>query len=440
MMDPEIMGSLADLPSAPQPVTTPGPAPGMTLPPGLPTVKQPGGYVPPKPAGVTQASFTSPAAATTTAKLATPGPDDKLDSEYSDLAKEGIAGMKAQVPGVIQGAKDDAAAAREKLASLRAPPRPPPLKQMAPQFQDFAKEASPFLMVAVALGGKAMGLSGMNMLGALTGMVEGTQEGNKERYDAAYKQWQDNRKAQLEEYQNMIAYIDARNKYEGDRFAAKHEAAQEAMTLYGINAEIAKTGINGLQTIRNNEAKIASMDERLKMDNARITNMEQELLLKRDNAKQKKTAVEEKAAGVASKYIDAGGEVVESWEKLRYAMNADPALDAEINAGVLTDSTRLKKLMSTNVDVANFVSAAANFKGAGFAKQIEGIPAVALRGVKLDNAELEALPDFMQPPNVNDASIRRLKRHVAEAKAALYGGQSAAPQAKGTADDPIKLD
>jgi hypothetical protein len=53
------------------------------------------------------------------------------------------------------------------------------------------------------------------------------------------------------------------NKYAGDRFAAKHEIAQNSMAMYGVGEEIAKAGINGWNAIEKNEAAMQAQDARL---------------------------------------------------------------------------------------------------------------------------------------------------------------------------------
>jgi len=261
----EMMGSLSDLPA------------GQMLPISDLPAKQPGGYQPPAPTpaqfGANPQLVAAQGAAPAAAAPRQAGllNEKALQQRYGQMATRGMDIMEEEEPKYRAAIDEDTAARNEQLAALKKPSPPPPIKQAAPEYADFAKQVSPFLILATVLGGKVAKLSGQNMLGALNGMVEGTNEGNMDKYQSAYKAYQDNRKAQKEEYEEMLAYNTAMNKYAGDRFAAKHEIAQNSMAMYGVGEEIAKTGINGWNAIEKNEAAMQAQDARLRALESRMS-------------------------------------------------------------------------------------------------------------------------------------------------------------------------
>jgi hypothetical protein len=118
-----------------------------------------------------------------------------------------------------------------------------------------------------------------------------------------------------------------------------------------------------------------------------------------------------------------------------------------LDAATLTGSGTLNKLIAMGDSegaklVSQFKDSASAFMGPGFRKQIEGIPAAALRSVKVDQAEMASLPDLQNLGwNQTDAAITRIMDEFN--KADLSGRGNAAPQGvrgTGTAQDPIKLD
>jgi hypothetical protein len=262
MIDPSLMGSLADLPDAPQPTSV--------VPIGLPTVKQPGGYQPaaPRPAqfGADPMLVSLKSGAGAAAPAAAPVSGDAQRKALETRAL-GLIGKGMDTADEVEPAYEKAQAEeranlaeyqkgeQERLAQLD--PRKL-ITAQAPKYSDYAKEASPFFMVLTAIGGKAAGVSGMGMIGALTGMVEGTQEGNMERYNAAYHEYQDHYKAQRDEYENLKAYIDTMQKYAGNNLIAKNQIAQQGLDMIGVKQNFAVMGVNTVKALDDTQSKLAA--------------------------------------------------------------------------------------------------------------------------------------------------------------------------------------
>src|SRR5579859_3085874 len=65
-------------------------------------------------------------------------------------------------------------------------------------------QAAPLMAIMMAVGGKAARLSGQNMLGAMSGAMQGLNEGSEARYKDAMTKWQaeiDKSRSRLEEQQ-----------------------------------------------------------------------------------------------------------------------------------------------------------------------------------------------------------------------------------------------
>jgi len=133
---------------------------------------------------------------------------DEQALEAADLGKSNAA---AQTAGELQGdaAQTDALFQRY------------PARQVA---YGAAMSAAPIIGLLSALGGKAAGISGQGMLGALSGMMEGLNAGAEDKYQEQLAKWKeelqklkDRHEEQIEIYKLML-----------DAYSGRADAAQKA--------------------------------------------------------------------------------------------------------------------------------------------------------------------------------------------------------------------
>ena len=167
-------------------------------------------------------------------------PDPASDDPSKDPKYIAAMGKAGEMEGKAEEEMDPYVKELHSFMSSPPPPEAPLPRSAAPQFADFAKQASPMLMILTALGGKAAGLSGQNMLGALTGIVEGTSEGNRERYDEAYKAWQDNYKSVQEDWRNKMEVYTQNMAWRKGKIGAEADAVAAYRTMAGDYRQDAK--------------------------------------------------------------------------------------------------------------------------------------------------------------------------------------------------------
>jgi hypothetical protein len=256
----------------------PAPDPSQTLPAGMPTARYPAGrpvagpQVPgnqmlgtPTMAAATQAVPGQPArpAATAAPALSLDQRRKALEERFMTEAEQEPTAEEI-TSAYQQSQKEKTAAMQEYLAGQKQrmemlDPRKI-VRQAAPQYVDFAKQVSGPLQILTAIGGKAMGLSGLNMMGALTGMIEGTTQGNLYAYNRAYQTWQDNYDQQREEYNDLKSYVSQMDKYAEGNLQMRNMIAQQGLEMIGVKEQIAKQGLNGLQAMDKTQLQIAKAD------------------------------------------------------------------------------------------------------------------------------------------------------------------------------------
>jgi hypothetical protein len=184
--------------------------------------------------------------------------DETLTTAADEEAKAALADMRTQRGVLSEQAPKDREATDEYSQWMKdnPPPQPFSFHEEAPHYADFAKQTSPLLMILTAIGGKAMGVSGMGMLGAMTGMVEGTAAGNKERYDAAYQEYQDHYKRQREEYANLTEYYDQMMKYKKGQFGAEQEVSRNALEMIGADEKNLTSALNVKKALDKTQADL----------------------------------------------------------------------------------------------------------------------------------------------------------------------------------------
>ena len=133
---------------------------------------------------------------------------------------------------------------------------------------------APLLSILSAVGGKMTRASGLQMLAAQTGMVQGLNQGSEQAYQAAREQWQtgfDNFQKQVkmqEQYYNLML------KAYGGRADAEEKAALASERMSGnIRSEAQKKLASGVQAL--------GLDQKAVMQMMQIKNAELGLELKR---------------------------------------------------------------------------------------------------------------------------------------------------------------
>ena len=310
------------------------------------------------------------------------------------------------------------------------PEMPATFQEQAPQYADFAKQVSPLLMIATVLGGKAMGVSAQGMLGAVTGMVEGTAQGNEQRYTEAYQNYKDHYARFKEEEANRVAYRDKMLEWYKGRIDAPQLAAQASLQLVNADDKIVNMGVNADKAASQVAKDLAAQADRAAKLNTQI----QAQQLARERFDLKKDENKDKAISVLSKYKTSAFRMRDSWVKLKEYVAKHPEMKTLLNTATLFDFTKLEKILGMGDSegaalLSEFKSNSSDFMGPGFRKQIEGIPAAALRSVKVDQAEMAALPDLQKVGwNQTDATIKRIIDELS--KADLSGKSESAPQSE----------
>jgi len=182
-------------------------------------------------------------------------------SQYDKAAAAGMGQAKAaqgKLEGLESGASDlTDAAAKAYGSGIAAEDQAASQMPSSAQFYAHAMKTAPLVAMMAALGGKAAGLSGEEMLGALNGMMSGFNAGSAQNYQEALARWQAGLKQlkernaeQLEMYKLMLdAYqgrIDAAQKARdfalsmtGDAISAKEAAVKDSIDIFSARAKAA---------------------------------------------------------------------------------------------------------------------------------------------------------------------------------------------------------
>jgi len=120
-------------------------------------------------------------------------------------------------------------------------PPPPPMKDEAPKFADYAKKASPLLLILTQLAGGKMGVGANGMLGALKGQLDGVSQNNIDSYTRARQAWTDHWDTVKENWQNQdTVYKNTLKNYEG-QIGAEGKAAEAAEAYSGVGDKMIGT-------------------------------------------------------------------------------------------------------------------------------------------------------------------------------------------------------
>jgi hypothetical protein len=231
--------------------------PGLNIDPGLapPSQAQPAGASPkappPNPAAKSDQDWVAKAL----------NYDKDKDPEYLASKAQHDQGMD-DLHSSYDRQRQDAQAIRD----MGPPPDQDHFKQAVPVMQDYAVKGMPFLLMAMALGGKAAKLSGGNMLAGMTGMMQGAQEGSMEKFNNAYKTWQENYKQFDEEQKNRMAIYKANLDWRKDAINAEDVAAREALSYVGASEINMKNAI----AAHNAQEKAALQIEQMNAKTSRL--------------------------------------------------------------------------------------------------------------------------------------------------------------------------
>lgn len=181
----------------------------------------------------------------------TPPDTSAQDTAIANYRAQATA-AEGQLEGQERGAADLSAGMAGKLGQEQ--------QQLDQLFQKYptsqvaygtAMSVAPVIGILTALGGKASGISGQAMLGALTGMVTGLNEGAQDKYKESLEKWKeemqklkDQHAEQLEIYKVMLdAYsgrADAAQKARDFALSMTHDAMDEKKALQTQSLEIFK--------------------------------------------------------------------------------------------------------------------------------------------------------------------------------------------------------
>jgi hypothetical protein len=201
-------------------------------------------------------------------------------------------------------------------------------------------QMAPMLAIFTALGGRATHLTGLQLLSAQTGIVQGLNEGAKDKYNAAMEQWkmgwealQAHQRMENEYYRLMLdAY--------GGRADAEEKAAFAAEKMMGnMRTEEQRRQTTAIQAYRARQAAVlqaerlnylyANLDERIKRDrdyHDRVTALDNALLQTKldPNAKYQ--------YDMFKRYLDDDERRINESLRQMQQIRQDPSLDPENRA------------------------------------------------------------------------------------------------------------
>jgi hypothetical protein len=165
----------------------------------------------------------------------------------TDVTKDpDVAGELANYKKDRKAEREESQALRDQIQSFltfsKPPPTPPDAsKELAPEMRDFVVKTTPWLTILSAIGGKVAGLSGLNMLGAMNGMLKGSLAGSQKAFDAAYQRYQDNWTRLQEDYRNKDAFYRSEMEMRKGQIDAQARALEAVATMAGEDLKGATT-------------------------------------------------------------------------------------------------------------------------------------------------------------------------------------------------------
>ena len=172
----------------------------------------------------------------------------------------------------------------------------------------------PLLMMMMAVGGKAFKTGGLGMLGAMSGMMEGSAQGSLEAFDRAKKQYDEHYQQIQDEWKNKQIIVDRMEKALGKRMDARKVAIEMAGEAIGDAQKEQKNVVGEYNTHEKTMAQLARQT-------AQIGLQREKLALQKDR---KRDADREKAMTAYEKTIASWPKITASKTDLQNALSLLP--------------------------------------------------------------------------------------------------------------------
>lgn len=154
---------------------------------------------------------------------------EEVEAETERLTKEAVTQLESDSAMILADRKKQFQAKMEEANQLKSDDdrimdwaRQTPTRQAV---YASAMHAMPLLAMLSALGGKATRASGLQMLGALNGVVEGVTQGAENKYNDAMTQWKNTYDAYMLHAKDMQAIFEKTAEAYGGRADAREKAA-----------------------------------------------------------------------------------------------------------------------------------------------------------------------------------------------------------------------
>jgi len=301
----------------------------------------------------------------------------------------------------------------QKNADLDVSQMPGPLNftEPRPDAKDFSVKTSPYLMMFTALAGKLGKISGLGMLKAQTGMLQGINSGNKQAYDEAVKSWKDHYDMATNEHQNMQQAWLNNMKARAGQYQAKELAAQDTLDMMGMEWKKFGSATSVINAYTTAQYRIGEAQAKLNAatqaaDRAKQSHEDrirgQNLIADRIDLAENKEI--NRDLRTYSDNIDSTQDFAfrtsslkQSFDKLAAIVSKDPKIKTAIFVSGITDTDTLLKISSTNGTAAaqalnEYIAASNAIVGRQFAEMTKG-QAARQAGLKtVSDKEIGALP------------------------------------------------
>lgn len=275
-----------------------------------------------------------------------------------------------------------------------------------PEFKDNFQKTTPWLMIAMALGGKAARLNGGAMLQGMTGMLQGQAQYNNDMYTRGLNQYNSAKEALKEEAETAKAVRDAALEWNKGKVDAAASALQAVQQAIGAKDAIVGAPAQHLDKLMESYDKILKSSEKtLELAETHRANLEKERLA-RDKVKK---VTEAAAMKNQTRIFDyAVNDVKQKWDALEKAIEKDADLKRSIDAGSITSTDLIQRLNRVaSKEVAEFEKSVNRVTAPYLRVVMSGMSASAIRagGVKLSEKEMASLPDLSRGFNAAKAGV-----------------------------------
>ena len=265
-----------------------------------------------------------------------------------------------------------------------------------PQYQEFASKSTPWLMMLTAIGGKIGKISGMGMLKAQTGMLKGLNEGQKVAYDRAYQEWKDHYDMAKGQNDNAKAVLEMGIRARKGQADAQRASYEMAVDAAGYNRDAIKS--DAALIAANDKTALGLEKAKIDIDRANLSLQGSFLRASQQNSKLLNTGYQKVEA--SQRLTSSAQRLQNAWNRLDAKIKSDPTLADAIKYGTIGDSKTMDRInMVASDEYADFKNASASITGPFLRETLQGIPATALRGVKIEYKEMESMPDITKGYN-----------------------------------------